>query len=105
MRDQHERHGRKQHDRREILVRVVGQPLVEAGRRREGRGGADQDRVAVGSARATAVAPSVVPAPPRFSTMNGWPSRCSMPLATKRVSASVPPPAGNGTTIFTGRLG
>ena len=33
------------------------------------------------------------------------PSRCSMPLATKRASASVPPPAGNGTTIFTGRLG
>ena len=28
-----------------------------------------------------------------------------MPLATKRVSASVPPPAGNGTTIFTGRDG
>ena len=28
-----------------------------------------------------------------------------MPLATKRVSASVPPPAGNGTTILTGRVG
>ncbi len=28
-----------------------------------------------------------------------------MPLATKRVSASVPPPAGNGTTTFTGRVG
>ena len=44
---QHERHGRKQHDRREVLVRIVGQPLVEPRRHREGRGGADHDGGAV----------------------------------------------------------
>ena len=48
MHDQHERHGRKQHDRREILVRIVGQPPVEPGGGRKGRGGADHDGVAVG---------------------------------------------------------
>src|SRR5437867_11630645 len=40
-----------------------------------------------------------------FSTMNGWPNSRDKPSATMRPIASLVPPAGNGTMIFTGLLG
>ena len=48
---------------------------------------------------------TVPPAPPRFSTTTCWPSVLLMRSATSRASASLPPPAGNGTTSVTGRVG
>src|SRR3954465_9135462 len=45
------------------------------------------------------------PAPGLFSITTGWPSACESLSQTTRVITSVGPPAGNGTTIFTGRAG
>jgi predicted carbohydrate-binding protein with CBM5 and CBM33 domain len=47
----------------------------------------------------------VPPAPARFSTTTGWPSEADSFSATRRATTSVEPPAGNGTTIRTGRDG
>src|SRR5215470_18741040 len=47
----------------------------------------------------------VPPAPPRFSTTTCWPSVLLMRSATSRARASLPPPAGNGTTSVIGRDG
>src|SRR5687768_8024295 len=47
----------------------------------------------------------VLPAPPRFSTTNGWPKVSVRPLATSRAMRSVLPPGGKGTMTFTGRAG
>ena len=58
-----------------------------------------------GSARTTAMAASVVPAPGRLSMMNGLPSLSSRFFATSRAKRSEPPPAANGTTMVTGRDG
>src|SRR5690606_30602718 len=58
-----------------------------------------------GSARATACAPMFPLAPERFSTTNGWPSRCCNRSARRRASVSVPPPGGNVTTSVTGPAG
>src|ERR1700704_1946267 len=44
-------------------------------------------------------------APALFSTTTGWPSRGASFSATTRAMASVPPPAANGTTRVTARLG
>src|SRR5262245_27290917 len=48
---------------------------------------------------------TVPPAPPRFSTTTCWPSVLLIRSATSRASASLPPPAGNGTTSVTARFG
>ncbi len=48
---------------------------------------------------------TVPPAPPRFSTTTCWPSVLLIRSATSRASASLPPPAGNGTTSVIGRDG
>jgi hypothetical protein len=45
------------------------------------------------------------PAPPAFSTTTGWPSDVRMCSARMRVSVSVAPPGGNGTTMVIGRAG
>jgi hypothetical protein len=56
-------------------------------------------------ARENAVAAIWPAAPPRFSTVNGWPRfACSRSLNT-RPSRSVAPPAANGTSTRTGPLG
>src|SRR5512133_91756 len=49
--------------------------------------------------------PSVPPAPARFSTTTGWPSRAASPAATRRPSRSLDPPGGKGTTSLIGRVG
>ncbi len=51
---------------------------------------------------ATASAPMVPPAPPRFSTTTGWPSASESLCAMGRAKMSVDPPGGNGTTSFSG---
>src|SRR5665647_3076704 len=53
---------------------------------------------------ATVLAPSVAPAPGRFSTSTG-PSRDDICCATRRAIASTEPPAGNGTISLIGRSG
>ena len=58
-----------------------------------------------GSARATASAPTLPPAPGRFSTTNGWPSARLSRSPTARASTSASPPGANGATMRTGRLG
>ena len=58
-----------------------------------------------GRADATRPAAMVPPAPVTFSTTTGWPRSFAMPSATMREITSVGPPAENGTTIVTGRLG
>ena len=44
-------------------------------------------------------------APGRFSITTPWPQSSDSFCPTIRMLTSVGPPAGNGTTIFTGRLG
>jgi len=58
-----------------------------------------------GCALATTSAPSVPPAPGRFSITTVWP-RISLSLGARtRVVMSVPPPVPKGTTIRIGRVG
>src|SRR5215469_11143815 len=45
------------------------------------------------------------PAPPAFSTMTCWPKTSARRAARMRPMTSAPPPAANGTTIVSGRLG
>ena len=58
-----------------------------------------------GAAAATCSAASAVAAPGLFSMMKAWPRRCCSPAPTMRARMSVYPPAGYGTTIFTGPFG
>src|SRR5262245_32478654 len=58
-----------------------------------------------GSDRATASAPILLPAPPRFSITTCWPQISDSFAATIRPTPSVPPPGGNGTTRRTTREG
>src|SRR5262245_13385085 len=58
-----------------------------------------------GAARATRIAPVIPPATPTFSTTICWPSTSLRWVANKRAMTSVPPPATNGTTMVTGRVG
>jgi hypothetical protein len=46
------------------------------------------------------------PEPPvRLTTLTGWPRSFSIRLAIMRATASVPPPAPQGTIIVIGRSG
>src|ERR1700682_2728892 len=54
-----------------------------------------------GAARATISAPTAPAAPGLFSTMIDWPQSLPRDGCMIRVSASAPPPGGNGTTMFT----
>src|SRR6266849_1191496 len=54
---------------------------------------------------ATAVVPIRPPAPARFSTITCWPRASENPGATVRAVISTLPLGGQGTTIFTARLG
>src|SRR3982751_5310057 len=45
------------------------------------------------------------PAPPRLSTMAVWPVMSDRRVVTKRVVASLPPPAGKGDTNLMAWLG
>src|ERR1044071_9647034 len=56
-------------------------------------------------ARAAASAPTVPPAPERFSTTTGWPRASCKPVAVMRVMMSTAPPGGNGEMKRTGREG
>jgi len=56
-------------------------------------------------ARAARVVPVVPPAPATFSTGNCWPDARENWSATMRPVMSAGPPAANGTTIVTARVG
>src|SRR6185503_13855135 len=58
-----------------------------------------------GAALATASTPSMPPAPARFSTTTGWPRIFSSAGCMARATASVLPPAGNGTKKRSGLSG
>src|SRR5262249_16496466 len=58
-----------------------------------------------GFAALARVEPMVEPAPVTFSTIIGCPSEWRICSAIMRASASVGPPAGNGTMIVMGRDG
>jgi hypothetical protein len=49
--------------------------------------------------------PSVEPAPARFSTITGLPSRSESLGATTRATVSTAPPGAHGTIMVTGRDG
>ena len=51
------------------------------------------------------LAPTVPPAPPRLSMISDLPVDLENCAASGRAKASVPPPAGNGTTMLTGLVG
>jgi hypothetical protein len=54
---------------------------------------------------ATACAARLLPAPGRFSTTTGWPTRSDSHVAMIRETASAPPPGGNPTIQRSGRAG
>jgi hypothetical protein len=54
---------------------------------------------------ATLSTPITVPAPGLFSTTMGWPSALATSVQTRRVTKSVVPPGGKGTTTRKGRVG
>src|SRR5262249_55298551 len=58
-----------------------------------------------GGALATRSEPTVPPAPLGFSTTTCWPSTSLSPWARMRPATSLGPPAANGTTRVSGRLG
>ncbi|MNY19685.1 hypothetical protein D3C86_1531290 [compost metagenome] len=58
-----------------------------------------------GSALATTLAPMMLLPPGRFSITTGTPHFPCSTGAMTRISTSVDPPAGYGTTILTGLLG
>ena len=58
-----------------------------------------------GSAFATMPTPSVPPAPPRFSTITGWPIWVDTCSITARATMSTALPAVNGTITRTGLVG
>ena len=67
---------------------------------------ADVERVAVGRGAGDAAGISLPPpAPPTFSMTIGWPSEVRMRSTKMRPTASVEPPAGNGTISVIGRDG
>ena len=49
--------------------------------------------------------PTTPDPPVRLTTFTGWPRSFSIRLAMKRATASVPPPAPQGTTSVSGRFG
>ena len=55
-----------------------------------------------GAAAATTCVPIEPDAPPRFSTMNCWPSCCVRCAAKMRATWSTEPPGGNTAMILTG---
>src|SRR5712691_2809518 len=54
---------------------------------------------------ATRAEPTIPPAPPTFSMTTCWPRTSDSRRPMMRPNTSVPPPAANGTTIVTGRVG
>jgi len=54
---------------------------------------------------ATDAAPTEPPAPGLFSTITGWPRLSASLGDTRRATPSTVPPAGHGTTSFTGFVG
>ncbi len=66
---------------------------------------AHEEGVAVGRGLDAADAPTVPPAPARFSISTRLPSWASSWAASGRAKASVPPPAANGTMKVTGFSG
>src|SRR5262249_40631432 len=58
-----------------------------------------------GGALATRSEPTVPPAPLGFSTTTCWPRTSLNPCARMRPATSLGPPAANGTTSVSGRLG
>src|SRR5262245_39881980 len=47
----------------------------------------------------------MLPAPGTFSTITGWPTSSDSRAAMMRAEVSTGPPAANGTTMVTGRVG
>jgi hypothetical protein len=58
-----------------------------------------------GTERATFSAPIKVPPPALLSMSTGCPHRALSSAATARIITSMPPPAGNGTTMRTAFVG
>ena len=92
-----------QRERRVARRRELGQALPVH------HGDLDRDHADACSRPAAAVAiaewPTTPEPPVRLTTLNGWPRSFSSSAATMRAVASVPPPAPQGTTTVTGRLG
>ena len=55
--------------------------------------------------RASAVAPSVAPAPGLLSTLTAWPRRAASFSAMRRATTSTPPPGGYGAISVSGFAG
>src|SRR5262245_63235267 len=103
--DQRDRSDREIGHRREVRYHIVQRPLVERlvlGVRSDA---AEHHRVAVWLCVGDALEPVMPPAPPTFSTTTCWPSNSLMRCAMTRPIVSCGPPAANGMTIVTGRVG
>src|SRR5262249_60816233 len=91
-------------DWRDVAKEIEAELIIE--RHIDGvRRSRQEERIAVRRARTTASVPILLPAPGRFSMMNGWPSRADKYWPIKRAIMSLPPPAGKPTTMRTGRVG
>jgi hypothetical protein len=69
------------------------------------RGRGRQNRVAVRRRIDDALGADIAAGPGLFSNTKGWPSRSASRSQTGRASRPVAPPAANGSTQVTGRLG
>ena len=92
-------------DRREILAGIVAGILVKRGADRQRAGVAQQQRIAVGTLLATALVPTVPPAPGRLSITTFSPSTSLILSAMARPTIEVLPPGANGMTSVTARVG
>src|SRR6185295_18201237 len=103
--DNNQRRPRDESDRSEIRQRIVAHLPVYALIDSDFRGRTDEQSMSVGCGLATAFAPIIPPAPPRFSTTNACPRTPLRRSASNRARKSVAPPGGYATTILTGFSG
>ena len=94
-----------QPDRGKILARIVARIGVEARRDAEHAGVADHQGVAVVRALCDRACAGGAAGAGAVLDHDCRPSEAPMRWASRRASTSLPPPAANGTTMTTGRVG
>src|SRR5262249_55238905 len=91
-------------DWRDVAKEIEAELIIE--RHIDGvRRSRQEERIAVRRARTTASVPILLPAPGRFSMMNGWPSRSESHWPIRRAVMSLAPAGATGTIRRTGATG